>query len=109
MGIPTIRDRVVQGAAKILLEPIFEAQFWHVSYGFRPGRNTHDALEYIRRAALPQKRDEDTRRNRLPYPWVISKDASTISITITCSSGWASASVIDEWCDWSDYSSKLVF
>ncbi|MDW9714492.1 group II intron reverse transcriptase/maturase [Sinorhizobium meliloti] len=74
LGIPTIRDRVVQGAVKILLEPIFEAQFWHVSYGFRPGRNTHGALEYIRRAALPQKRDKDTRRNRLPYPWVIEGD-----------------------------------
>lgn len=74
LGIPTIRDRVVQGAARILLEPIFEAQFWHVSYGFRPGRNTHGALEYIRRAALPQKWDKDTRRNRLPYPWVIEGD-----------------------------------
>nr|WP_276524206.1 reverse transcriptase/maturase family protein [Ensifer adhaerens] len=56
------------------MEPIFEAQFWHVSYGFRPGRNTHGALQYIRRAALPQKRDKDTRRNRLPYPWVIEGD-----------------------------------
>ena len=49
LGIPTIKDRVVQGAVKTLLEPIFEAQFWHVSYGFRPGRSTHGALEYIRR------------------------------------------------------------
>ena len=38
LGIPTVKDRVVQGAIKILLEPIFEAQFWNVSYGFRPGR-----------------------------------------------------------------------
>ena len=52
LGIPTVKDRVVQGAVKTLLEPIFEAQFWHVSYGFRPGRSTHGALEYIRRAAL---------------------------------------------------------
>jgi hypothetical protein len=48
LGIPTIKDRVVQGAIKTLLEPIFEAQFWHVSYGFRPRRKTHGALEYIR-------------------------------------------------------------
>jgi RNA-directed DNA polymerase len=74
LGIPTIKDRVVQGAVKTLLEPIFEAQFWHVSYGFRPGRSTHGALEYIRRAALPHKRDKDTRRNRMPYPWVIEGD-----------------------------------
>ncbi|WP_245451203.1 group II intron reverse transcriptase/maturase [Borborobacter arsenicus] len=74
LGIPTIKDRVVQGAVKTLLEPIFEAQFWHVSYGFRPGRSTHGALEYIRRAALPHKRDRDTRRSRMPYPWVIEGD-----------------------------------
>ena len=74
LGIPTIKDRVVQGAVKTLLEPIFEAQFWHVSYGFRPGRSTHGALEYIRRAALPQKRDKDRRRSRMPYPWVIEGD-----------------------------------
>ncbi len=55
LGIPTVKDRVVQGAVKALLEPIFEAQFWHVSYGFRPGRSTHAALEYIRRAILPLK------------------------------------------------------
>ena len=74
LGIPTVKDRVVQGAIKLLLEPIFEAQFWHVSYGFRPGRNSHAALEYLRRASLPQKRDKDKRRSRLPYPWVIEGD-----------------------------------
>ena len=74
LGIPTIKDRVVQGAVKLLLEPIFEAQFWHVSYGFRPGRSSHGALEYLRRATLPQKRDQDNRRSRLPYRWVIEGD-----------------------------------
>jgi RNA-directed DNA polymerase len=74
LGIPTIKDRVAQGVVKLLLEPIFEAQFWHVSYGFRPGRSSHGALEYLRRAASPQKRDQDNRRSRLPYPWVIEGD-----------------------------------
>ncbi|MBU6296961.1 MAG: group II intron reverse transcriptase/maturase [Alphaproteobacteria bacterium] len=74
LGIPTIRDRVVQSAAKILLEPIFEAQFYHVSYGFRPGRSTHGALEHIRRAAQSHKRGNDTRRYRMSYPWVIEGD-----------------------------------
>lgn len=74
LGIPTIKDRVIQGAVKILLEPIFEAQFWHVSYGFRPGRSSHGALEYLRRAGLPFKRGQDNRRSRLPYPWVIEGD-----------------------------------
>jgi RNA-directed DNA polymerase len=74
LGIPTIKDRVVQSAVKTLLEPIFEAQFWQVSYGFRPGRSTHGALEHIRRAAQPQKRGEDTRRQSMPYPWIIEGD-----------------------------------
>lgn len=74
LGIPTVKDRVVQGAVKILLEPIFEAQFWHVSYGFRPGRNVHGALENIRAAIQPRKRDKDGHRTQLPYPWVIEGD-----------------------------------
>jgi len=48
LGIPTLRDRVVQAAAKIVLEPIFEADFLDCSYGFRPGRSAHMALEAIR-------------------------------------------------------------
>jgi len=74
LGIPTVKDRVVQAAVKTLLEPIFEAQFWHVSYGFRPGRSTHAALEYIRRAILPHKIGEDGRRKGMPYNWVIEGD-----------------------------------
>jgi len=49
LGIPTVRDRVVQTAMKRLLEPIFEADFLDCSYGFRPNRCAHDALEKIRR------------------------------------------------------------
>jgi group II intron reverse transcriptase/maturase len=48
LGIPTIRDRVAQMAALLILEPIFEADFRDCSYGFRPGRNAHQALEEIR-------------------------------------------------------------
>jgi RNA-directed DNA polymerase len=48
LGIPTVRDRVVQTAALLILEPIFEADFEDCSYGFRPGRNAHQALEEIR-------------------------------------------------------------
>jgi group II intron reverse transcriptase/maturase len=51
LGIPTIADRVVMAAAKIVLEPIFEADFAPVSFGFRPKRSAHDALEAVRRAA----------------------------------------------------------
>ncbi|HXV81609.1 MAG TPA: group II intron reverse transcriptase/maturase [Candidatus Binatia bacterium] len=48
LGIPTVRDRVVQTACLLILEPIFEADFEGCSYGFRPGRNAHQALEEIR-------------------------------------------------------------
>jgi len=49
LGIPTIRDRVVQAAARLILEPIFEADFLDASYGYRPGRKAHDALAAIAR------------------------------------------------------------
>ena len=48
LGIPTVRDRVVQAAAKIVLEPIFEADFRECSFGFRPRRSATQALEAIR-------------------------------------------------------------
>jgi group II intron reverse transcriptase/maturase len=48
LGIPTVRDRVVQMAAKLVLEPIFEADFQPCSYGFRPRRSATQALEVIR-------------------------------------------------------------
>jgi group II intron reverse transcriptase/maturase len=62
LGIPTVRDRVVMAAAKIVLEPIFEAGFSPVSFGFRPKHSTHDALEVVRRTA-----------NR-GYHWVLDAD-----------------------------------
>jgi RNA-directed DNA polymerase len=48
LGIPTVRDRVVQMAAKVVIEPIFEADFQPCSYGFRPKRSAAQALEAIR-------------------------------------------------------------
>jgi RNA-directed DNA polymerase len=53
LGIPTVRDRVCQQAAKIVLEPIFEADFLPASFGFRPRRSATDALEAIR-VAFPR-------------------------------------------------------
>lgn len=47
LGIPTVRDRVVQSALKLVIEPIFEREFAPQSYGFRPGRNCHDALRRV--------------------------------------------------------------
>jgi len=48
LGIPTVRDRVVQAAARLVLEPIFEADFQPCSYGFRPKKDAHQAVEEIR-------------------------------------------------------------
>jgi len=50
LGIPTVRDRVIQMAAKLVMEPIFEADFQASSYGFRPKRSATQALEAIREA-----------------------------------------------------------
>ena len=47
LGIPTVRDRVVQTALKMVIEPIFEREFEDHSYGFRPGRSCHDALRRV--------------------------------------------------------------
>ncbi len=48
LGIPTVKDRVVQTAALLVLEPIFEADFLDSSFGFRPGKSAHQAVEVIR-------------------------------------------------------------
>ncbi len=53
LGIPTVRDRIVQQAARLVLEPIFEADFLAVSYGYRPKRSATDALEAVR-VAFPR-------------------------------------------------------
>ena len=62
LGIPTIADRVVQAALKLVLEPIFEADFLPVSYGFRPQRRAHDAVADIQRLGTQG------------YRWVLDAD-----------------------------------
>jgi RNA-directed DNA polymerase len=62
LGIPTVKDRVVQAAVLLVIEPIFEADFLDCSYGFRPGRSAHDALKELRgaiRAGYTQAYDAD--------------------------------------------------
>ena len=49
LGIPTVKDRIVQTAVKLVIEPIFEVQFLATSYGFRPGRGCKDALREVDR------------------------------------------------------------
>jgi RNA-directed DNA polymerase len=62
LGIPTVKDRIVQMAALLILEPIFEADFLDTSFGFRPGKNAHQAVDAIRRhlqAGLREVYDAD--------------------------------------------------
>ena len=55
LGIPTIRDRVVRGALKLILEPIFEADFQEGSYGYRPKRTAHQAVQRVAEAIVSSK------------------------------------------------------
>lgn len=55
LGIPTIKDRVVQGAVKLILEPIFEADFQPGSYGYRPKRTAHEAILEVSSAIASEK------------------------------------------------------
>lgn len=55
LGIPTIKDRVVQGALKLILEPVFEADFQSGSYGYRPKRTAHQAVEKVAQAIVETK------------------------------------------------------
>jgi RNA-directed DNA polymerase len=64
LGIPTIADRVVQASLKLVLEPIFEAEFLPCSYGFRPKRRAHDAVAEVRYLAT---------RPRC-YEWIVEGD-----------------------------------
>jgi RNA-directed DNA polymerase len=64
LGIPTLRDRVVQMALKLVLEPIFEADFYPSSYGYRPARRAHDAIaEIVHFAQDPSA-----------YEWIVEAD-----------------------------------
>lgn len=57
LGIPTVKDRVVQTALVLLLQPIFEADFNEYSFGYRPGRSAHQALDAICEAMMQGKRE----------------------------------------------------
>ena len=74
-GIPTVKDRVVQAAMKNILEPIFEADFYPCSNGFRPGRSAHAALEELRKLLSPRHVETGAGTEmRLPYQWAIEGD-----------------------------------
>jgi RNA-directed DNA polymerase len=74
LGIPTVKDRVVQAAMKNILEPIFEAGFYPVSYGFRPGRSVHGALAFLKTLLLPRGVKLWKTAGQPPFQWAIEGD-----------------------------------
>lgn len=86
LGIPTVKDRVIQAAVKNIVEPIFEADFYPVSYGFRPGRSVHGAIAHLKALMKPRGSKRWKRAEKLPFQWAIegskatSRPASTASI-----------------------------
>jgi RNA-directed DNA polymerase len=74
LGIPGVRDRIVQEALRMALEPIWEADFSKHSYGFRPNRSTYDALTYIGKRLTGNGGDK--------YQWVIEGDIASYFDTI---------------------------
>ena len=73
LGIPTVTDRVVQAALKNILEPIYEADFYPTSYGFRPGKSVHAAIEQLRLLLRPRAVGP-ARTRRLPYQYAVEGD-----------------------------------
>lgn len=74
LGIPTVKDRVIQAAMKQVLEPIFEAGFYPTSYGFRPGRSVRGALAHLKALMLPRGTTRWKKAEQLPYQWAIEGD-----------------------------------
>ena len=68
LSIPSVRDRVVQAAVKIVLEPVFEADFLPCSFGFRPGRSQQDALQVLIEECARGRRWVVRRTSRAAFP-----------------------------------------
>lgn len=103
LGIPTIRDRVAQMAVKIVIEPIFEADFEDCSYGFRPQRDAHQAVEAVRQAlytAHPYVLDADLQQyfDTIPHDKLMQVIAGRISDRhiLNWIKQWLSAAVVEE-------------
>jgi RNA-directed DNA polymerase len=99
LGIPTIRDRVVQGALVLILEPIFEAGFQPGSFGYRPGRTAHEAVADERDGREPDRAGAATRERAAPVGAdlpVLVAACATCCVLRSPRSGWSS--VPTAWC-----------
>jgi RNA-directed DNA polymerase len=84
LGIPTVKDRIVQAALKMVIEPIFEAQFRPGSYGFRPGRSCKEALREVDRAlkegySFVLDADLQSYFDTIPHDRLLARVAKSIS------------------------------
>ena len=87
LGIPTVADRVVQAALKLVLEPIFEADFEPCSYGFRPRRRAQDAIAEIHYFGTPARK----------YEWVFEADITACFDEISVARRRSDTGVIRMW------------
>lgn len=103
LGIPTLRDRVAQMAAKLVIEPIFEADFCESSYGFRPKRSAHDAVDAVADALHKghgQVIDADLSKyfDTIPHAKLLATVAERISdgAVLALLKQWLKAPVVEE-------------
>lgn len=103
LGIPTIKDRVVQMAVKLVIEPIFEADFHDSSYGFRPGRDAHQAMDEISlqlRCKNTQVIDADIRKyfDTIPHDKLLEAVAKRIvdKNILALIKMWLKAPIVEE-------------
>jgi len=74
LGIPTVKDRMVQAAMKQIMEPIFEAGFYPTSYGFRPGRSVRGALAHLKVLLHPGAVKRWNPEEKPPFQWAVEGD-----------------------------------
>ena len=103
LGIPTVKDRVVQTAVAILLQPIWEADFHDNSYAYRPRRNTHQAMETIKEALLSGRTevvdaDLSSYFDTIPHRELMRRVARRVSdgAILKLIKGWLRAPIVEE-------------